>query len=208
MFILFILGIFVIIAVLVYIDQKSNYEKIGIFKITKDNGEFYFYASYFVWQKNKKRRILEEYFQGTTVGFPGEKFLITHYGVDFPHPQGISFIEREVRFWGEPLTILHSEGNKYVTINQYGSGVIDIQLNTTEVKNELINIKEYISKDIDISFDEKEVLLDFLENIHQNKSMREEEVKNACDILKKYKKYEPILSLSTNIISLIRSFLS
>lgn len=205
MFILLILGIIVIIAALVYIDQKSNYEKIDIFKTTKDNGEFYFFVPYFVWQKSKKRRIFEEYSQDTILEFPGEKFLITHCGGDFPHPQGISFIEREIRYWGEPLTILHSESNEYITINQYGSGVIDVQLNNTEIKNELINIKEYISKDLDISFDEKEVLLTFLESIHKNKSMREEEVENATDI---FRKYEPFLSLSTNIISLIRSFLS
>jgi len=206
MFIPLTLGMIVIIVVslLVYIDQKSTYEKIDIYKWTKENGDFYFSVPYYIWQRNKKIRIREIYSQNTILEFQGERFLITHYGGEFPQIKGNPLFEREARYWGEPLTILQTYRNEHLTINQYGSGVINVQLNNTEINNEIINIQEYISGESDLTFDEKEMLLNFIENIYKDKGMRKEEVRNAYDI---FLKYEPLLSLSTNIVSLIRNFL-
>src|SRR5699024_258972 len=197
--ILVILGVFVALA---YIDQKSNYEQITPSSKVYDNGEFYFYFPYFLWQYNKKRRILEECQQGSTIEYPNAKFIITHCGVGFPSTKGANFIEREVRCWGQPVNTVQS--NESLTINQYGYGDNHLQLNKTEIYNKIIEIKEYISNEHDKKFDNKETLLNFLENIYQNKNVSKEESKSAYEL---FMKYEPLLSLSTNVIALFRSFL-
>jgi len=96
------------------------------------------------------------------------------------------------------------QSNERLTINQYGYGDNHLQLNKTEIYNEIIEIKEYISNEHAIKLDDKETLLNFLENIYQNKNVSKEEAKSAYEL---FMKYEPLLSLSTNVIALFRSFL-
>lgn len=188
---------------LIYIDKKSNYNEIPILKRTKGNGEFYFSVHYYIWQGNKIKKARKIYSQNTILDFDGYKYQITNFGGTFPVTNGGVFYERELRFWGEPLNILRSNSNTQITINQYGSGNISIELNNNEYINDFINIQEYISKDTYMDGTDKEVMQDFLSKILNGKSMDTREAKGAYDT---FLKYEPLLSFAVDVLSLIKDF--
>lgn len=198
-----IVVLLVVLIALIYIDSKSNYSEVPIFKWTKDNGEFYFSVPYYIWQKNKKKIAKIIHSQNTILDFDGYKFVITNFGGEFPKTNGDLFFERELRFWGDPLTILQTNKSEYLTINQYGSGIINIELNKSEITNEIIKIQEYISNDayIDITDTDKEIIQDFLNKALNGKGMDRREAEVAYDT---FLKYEPLLSFSVNIMSLIK----
>jgi archaellum component FlaF (FlaF/FlaG flagellin family) len=203
------IAVYVIVALLIiigliYVDKKSSYDEIPIFKWTKENGEFYFSVPYYIWQVNKIKQTKKIYSQNTILDFEGYKYQITNLGGIFPRTNGTLFLERELRFWGEPLNIIYSNSNVQITINQYGSGNVSINLNNNKYINDIINIQEYISKDTYIDGTDKQVMQDFISKILSEKSMEKKEVKRAYDT---FLKYEPLLSFALNVLSAIKDFL-
>ncbi|KGR91886.1 hypothetical protein CD30_02985 [Ureibacillus massiliensis 4400831 = CIP 108448 = CCUG 49529] len=203
--VVFFLLLPIILIGLIYVDSKSSYNEISIEMWTKESGEFYFSVPCYIWQESKKRRAKEIYSQNTILDFDGYKYGITNLGGVFPRTNGGLFFERELRFWGIPLHVLQSVRNTYLTINQYGSGIINIEVNNNEIINEIISIKEYISNDTLINGIDKEVMNNFLSKILSGERMERGEAKAAYDT---FLKYEPLLSLSVNIISIIKDFFS
>ncbi|WP_088044498.1 hypothetical protein [Bacillus sp. EAC] len=199
-----IIGILVIMG-LIFIDIKRNYNEIPIFKWTFENGDFYFSVPYYIWQVNKKMLARKMYFQNSILDFEGYKYEITNFGGDFPRTKGGLFFERELRFWGNPLNILRTNSNMHITINQYGSGNINIELNNNEYINNIMNIQEYLSKDIYINGTDKELMQNFLNKILSGQSINIKEAKGAYDT---FLKYEPLLSFAVDILSLIKEFFS
>ncbi|MHB9924538.1 hypothetical protein [Clostridium botulinum] len=198
-----IVGVLILIG-LVYIDKKSSYNDIPILKYTRgEDGEFYFSVPYYIWQGNKINKAKKVCSQNTILDFDGYKYQITNFGGTFSRTNGGLFFEKELRFWGEPLSILRSNSNTQITINQYGSGNISIELNNDEYINDIINIQEYISKDTYIEGTDKEVMQDFLSKILNGKSMDTREAKGAYDT---FLKYEPLLGFAVDILSLIKDF--
>jgi hypothetical protein len=197
-----IVGVLILIG-LIYIDKKSSYDSITMFKHDMGNGDYYFVVPYYIWQSNKVKRAKEVFSQNTIVKFDSYRYLLTNFGGSFSRTNGGLFLEKELRYWGEPLTILRSNSNTQITINQYGSGNISIELNDNEYINDIINIQEYISKDTYIDGTDKEVMQDFLIKILNGKSMDTREAKGAYDT---FLKYEPLLSFTVDILSLIKDF--
>jgi len=201
-----VLFVVVIIAIigLICVDNKINYDEILIKKWTKENGEFYFAVTYYIWQLNKKKRAKEIYTQNTILDFEGYKYIITNFGGEFQVTKDGLFFERELRYWGSPLNKIQSDRNTYLTINQYGSGIINIEVNNNEFINEIVNIQEYISNDTYIDEIDKEVMHSFLNKMLTGQAMNKGEVNMAYDT---FLKYEPLLSFSLSIVSLFKDLL-
>lgn len=195
--------ILVILIVASYIDKKSSYDNIPIFQVVKDNGDFYFLVRYYIWQGNKVRRAKEMYPQNTILELDGYKYEITRYGEGYPATDGLMFLEKELRFWGEPLRTLQSIKNENVIINQYGSGNISIQLNNNEIVNKFVDIQEYISNDTNIDGVDKQVLQEFISNVLNHKNIEENKARKAYNV---FLKYEPLLSFAVDVISLLKDF--
>lgn len=198
-----VFGLFILIGI-IYIDKKSDYNEILIYKWTKENGDFYFSVPFYIWQSNKVNKAKEVYTQNTILEFEGYKYKITNFGGIFPRTNGEFFLEKELRFWGEPLSIISSHRNTQITVNQYGSGNISIDLNNNEYINEIINVREYISNDAYIDGIDKEVMQDFISKVLDGKSMEKREVKKAYDT---FIRYEPLLSFVVNILSVVKGFI-
>lgn len=197
------LGLLIFIG-LIYIDKKMDYNEIFIHKWTNEqNGSFYFSVPFYIWQGNKVNKAKEMYTQNTILEFDGYKYIITNFGGVFPVTNGGFFLEKELRFWGEPLRVISSQSSTQITINQYGSGNISIALNNNEYINDVLNIQEYISNDTYIDGTDKEVMQDFLSKILNAKSMEKREAKRAYDT---FLKYEPLLSFAVDVLSLVKDF--
>jgi hypothetical protein len=195
----------IILIGLSYIDRKSDYNEIVIFLWNNENGEFYFFVPYYIWQSKKVERAKEIYVQNAIIDFDGYKYQITRFGGVFSKTNGTSyFLEKELRFWGEPLNIVQSNSNTQVTINQYGSGNISIDINNNKYINEIIKIEKYISEDIHIDKIDKDVMQDFISKILYKRSMDKKEAKKAYDI---FLKYEPLLSFGLIFLSVVKDFL-
>lgn len=199
-----VLGIVIFIG-LIFIDKKVEYNQIFMRKWTdKQTGNFYFSVSFYIWQVNKVKRAKEIYTQNTIIESEGYKYIITNFGGEFSVTNGGFFFERELRFWGEPLRGISSQSNTQITINQYGSGNISIDLNNNEYINDIVNIQEYISNDTYIDGTDKELMQDFISKILNGKSMEKREVKNAYET---FLKYEPLLSFALNFLSVVKDFI-
>lgn len=191
-----VIGIIVITFILLgYVDNKTNYDNIPIFKHTKDNGEYYFSIPYYIWQENKKSKAIEMYSQNTILDFNGYKYEITNFGGYF---LGSLFIERELRFWGNPL---QTNRNTQLTINQYGTGNIHVELNNNEYINHFINIQEYISQDMYIDRVDKEIMQNLLRKILNEENIGKKEFDGAYEV---FLKYEPLLSFAVDVLSSIK----
>lgn len=189
---------------LMYIDKRTEYNDIFIKKWTDPrDGGFYFSVSFYIWQVNKVKRAKEICTQNSIIEIEGYKYIITNFGGEFPITNGGFFLERELRFWGEPLMVISSQSNTQITINQYGSGNISINLNNNKYVNDIINIQEYISSDTHIYGTDKEVMQDFLSKILDGKSMETREAKRAYDT---FLKYEPLIGFAVDVLSLIKDF--
>lgn len=200
-FVYIIIGL-LLIGVLKYIDIRSKYDIIQIFKWTKENGEFYFSVPYYIWQGNKVMKAKKIYTQNMILDFEGYKYQITNFGGTFAKTNGL-FFERELRYWGGPLNIVWSSSNPQITINQYGSGNVSIDLNNNQYINDIVNIREFISHDTYIDGIDKEIMQEFISKILNGKSMETKEVKKAYDT---FLKYEPLLSFALNFLSVIKDF--
>jgi len=163
-------------------------------------GNVQIFIPYYIWQTNKKTRILEECYQGREIYYLKATFIITHCDSGF---RGANFIEKKVICWGQPAIQTTGNEDTYI-INQYGQGNNPFQFNQIKINNEIIEIREYLSNAVDINIDEKEEVLSVLEKIIENNDIKKEEAENVLEI---FNKYEPLLSLATNIITLIRSFI-
>ena len=201
-FIYILIGVLVIVG-LKYIDTKSKYDIIPIYKRDLGNGDFYFSVPFYIWQGKKVKKAQEIYTQNTILEFGGYKYQLTSFGGAFPIPEGV-FFEKELRYWGEALKIVWSNNNPQVLINQYGTGNISVTLNNNQYFNDILNIQEYISQDTCIDGTDKEVMQDFLNKVLNSKSMETKEVKTAYDI---FLKYEPLLSFALNFFSVIKDFI-
>lgn len=202
LFIYIAIGV-VVMGALKYTDIKKNYDSITIFKHQYENGEFYFSIPFYIWQENKVKRAKEIYTQNLILDFNGYKYEITNFGGVFSIHNGFWF-ERELRYWGEPLRIIWSNSNQQVTINQYGSGNISFSLNSNQYMNDIVNIKEYISNNTNIDGIDKGIMSNFIDNVVNERSMGEKEIKNAYDT---FLKYEPFLSFALNFFSVIQDFM-
>lgn len=196
MLILLLITIFIVV---IYIDKKSKYDNIIPLPRVNSNGDVHFYIPYYIWQSNKKACILERCYQGEKIYTSNATFVITHCSDRF---QNLFLFEKEIICWVQPLNAIRNEEN-YI-INQYSQGNNYLQLNRTVISNEIIEVKEYISNAMDIHIDEKNEILNILEKIIENNNIKKEEAESVLEI---FNKYEPLLSLSTNIITLIQSFI-
>lgn len=196
-------GLLVIYVFLSYLDGRYTYDNIKIYKLDKENNEFYFYVPVYIWQKNKAKKAIEVYAQGTVVEVYGYKYELTNFKGEFRTNNG-SFFERELRFGAEPLRILWSNKNPQITIHQYGSGNISITLNNNEYLNEIVNVREYISHDTNIDGFDKEIMQDFINKILNTRSIESGEVNKAYST---FLKYEPLLSFALNFFSVIKDFI-
>lgn len=198
------IGLIVLYVLLSYWDRRSEYDNINIYKLDIENIGFYFYVPIYIWQKNKAKKALEVYSQGTIVDVCRYKYELTDFKGEF-HANNRLFIEKELRFGAEPLKILWSNKNPQITIYQYGSGNVSFTLNNNEFINELVNIKEYISNDTNIDGFDKEIMEDFISKILKARSMESSEVNKAYNI---FIKYEPLLSFALNFFSVIKDFIA
>lgn len=89
-FIYITIGLLVIIG-LKYIDIKSNYINVPIYKRDLGNGDFYFTVPFFIWQGNKVKKAKEAYTQNTILEFGGYKYQLTSFGGAFSVPDGVFF---------------------------------------------------------------------------------------------------------------------
>lgn len=197
------LGLLVVYVLLSYLDSRCTYNDIKIYKLDKENNEFYFYVPVYIWQKNKAKKAIEVYAQGKVVEVQGYKYELTNFRGEFRTNNGL-FFERELRFGAEPLRILWSNKSPQITIYQYGSGNISITLNNNEFLNEIVNVREYISQDTNIDGFDKEIMQDFINKILNTRSMESGEFNKAYNT---FLKYEPLLSFALNFFTVIKDFI-
>ncbi|MDY0394667.1 hypothetical protein RWE15_09650 [Virgibacillus halophilus] len=111
-------------------------------------------------KKNKIMQAQKLYMQNTYLHFNGYEYVITHGGLLFPVNNAL-FIEKEIRYFGKAISKQGSENYNNIVINQYGEGLISIDLSS----NEIVSIEKYISQDNTIDLQDKEVIEAFLQKL-------------------------------------------
>lgn len=164
--------VIIILFLLIYYDKKTNYENIPIYMRQFENGEYYFFVRVFIWQKNKILQAQKQYMQNTYLDFNGYEYVITHGGLLFPVNNAL-FIEKEIRYFGKAISKQGSENYNNIVINQYGEGLISIDLSS----NEIVSIEKYISQDNTIDLQDKEVIEAFLQKLKNKQLIEQQELR-------------------------------
>lgn len=193
--IVFIIIIIIFTFLSIY-DKNKVYGNIPINMNTYQNGDFYFFIRVFVWEKNKMTQALNQYKQNTYLDFDGYTYKITHRGGIFNVKDGFN-LEKEIRFFGVPIPLLETININNITINQFGDGMITIDLSS----NEIINLENYISQDTTIDLKDRRELELFLNKLKQNQSVEQSEVTHIYSL---FLKYEPLASFGINLFTCIK----
>ncbi|WP_427071392.1 hypothetical protein [Lysinibacillus fusiformis] len=188
--------IIIIFTLLSIYDKNKVYGNIPINMNTYLNGDFYFFIRVFVWEKNKMTQVLNQYKQNTYLDFDGYIYKITHGGSIFNVKDSFN-LEKEIRFFGVPIPLLETININNITINQFGDGMITIDLSS----NEIINLENYISQDTTIDLKDKRELELFLNKLKQNQPVEQSEVTNIYSL---FLKYEPLASFGLNLFTCIK----
>ncbi|MFD2209507.1 hypothetical protein ACFSMW_07270 [Virgibacillus halophilus] len=191
--------VIIILFLLIYYDKKTNYGNIPIYMRQFENGEYYFFVRVFVWQKNKIMQAQKLYMQNTYLHFNGYEYVITHGGLLFPVNNAL-FIEKEIRYFGKAISKQGSENYNNIVINQYGEGLISIDLSS----NEIVSIEKYISQDNTIDLQDKEVIEAFLQKLKNKQLIEQQELSYIYTL---FLKYEPLASFGINLFNFLKSFL-
>ncbi|MCO7126052.1 hypothetical protein NIE88_09715 [Sporolactobacillus shoreicorticis] len=185
-----------VLTLLAYIDSKTDYSDPQIRKFTDLKGNFYFFARYYLWQPNKLKKIKSSVPQNSFLYVENYIYQVHDYGENYQVPDGL-FFEREIRFFGKPLILEKSNNNPEITINQYGDGVLQLNL----VSNVLNQIEELTQNNIDIS--DKKILEDFIIKIKDGNIFNEKEVKSVYEALLRN---IPFADFALNLITAIKTF--
>lgn len=193
-------GLGAIFFVLAFINTKINYDEVDLplLLVTTDNGQQYFRIQFPKWQLHKMRVIRSRYPQNTLITTTdGFTYKIVSYKGCF----STDFVTNEIRFGLELMTSQIIPIVQNITISITDSANIDLKLdNTFDYMNAHAEIQNKIENVVD-----KEQLLSYIDSISKNKPVTKESTSRFYSLIKKY---EPILSCATNLISAISSIIS
>lgn len=166
--------------------------------MSTNNGDQFFGIEAYKWQYHKIKVIRSKYPQNSIIITPdGFTYRIISYRGTF----SIDFITLEIRFGFEPVTEQFTQIVQNITISIADSANINLNLNNSidyssvhnEIKNKVADVIE------------RDELLDYIESISNGDTVSKESTSRFYNLLKKY---EPVLSCASSLISAISSIIS
>lgn len=198
-----VLLIFIVLIVLFLKDANKQYESFPFVMYPDGNDKVLFVFQYYIWEINKKEQLKKIYNQSSIVEVDGFKYQITHGAFTYKSMNEV-FFKREIRYYGKPLLTQSTVNYNHVIINQYGNGLISLDLSTSVVNNEIIEIENYLSEENNLNIEDKESIKRFLEKLKNNRAIEEEELST---IYRLFIKYERLASFGLNLMNAIQSFI-
>lgn len=179
------------------IDSKRTYTSKNISSklMTRENGEQYILVMTFSWQFNKQKKIRELFKQNSVYMKNGFNYVITSCLKD----QKTSCITRDFEFGVKPIEESKSADIKpfiYITGRDNLTVKLDHIINYANVFSEIHNSN--------IDNNDKELLLKYFRSMSNNIAFDKENTNAFLEVLRKY---EPVFSFASNIISIISSIL-
>lgn len=206
-FILALILFFIIQALLIQIDLKTDYSNKDItYYFHADNG-FFINVPYFIWQINKQK-VIEQIFSESII-YEGKTYIVTAIFKRKKHLSNGTEIFPNFLYRDFMATVeLQPVPNNVITnINQVVGNNNTISNNThinQQLQNIVYNIDTLLQSNINDT--DKQSLELFKLKLQQN-SITEKDKNRVLCVLTKLAQYAPYASLASSIINLIKSLL-
>jgi len=200
-FLIIVILLVLIVVVLTVIDSKTSYDEASYDVYMEGSSGVICVFKYYLWQFKKKEYLRKIFNQGDVIDVNDFKYQITHGGATYKSSTNV-FFEREIRFFASPLTNQSIINNNNVIIYQYGNGLISVDFSTDVIKNEIIEIENYLSGENILNSDDRQRLELFISKIKNNQTISKEELNTIYQI---FLRYEPLASFSLSLFGAIQS---